>query len=508
MTHKIGTVITGHNEPNVNQFRFVVDNNGENNSEIPIKKGQYVELFEYESKIIAMVIDIFKTNRYFARAESVQEYNKLSEIQNIFPTDRWEYIVGIGKPIGKYNKNNSRLDQVSYPPSPGDSIYLASDETLIQLMGLNISNGLNLGKIRYHETLDAKFDLTRLVQKHIAILAMSGAGKSYTSSVLIEELLKRRREHGRIASIIIDVHGEYSFLNEKAKDKLNKIDFSNRIKLIKSPFMTLNTALLSAYQISKFQSHISPAQTRELNRIIWNYRQQVPGYTYSLKDLIEEIEKDDQIHVKTKDALLGWLYPLDNMEIFTDQENPNLEEEIVPGRGLILDLSDTISIMKKQILVSYFAQRLFDLRKNGKICPFILIIEEAHQFCPEGKAISKKIIETYSREGRKFGASLCLLSQRPVKLSTTALSQCGSHIIMRITNPYDLDHIRKSSEQITSETLGLISNLPVGEALIVGAATNFPLFVQIRKKLSSDKEAFLDLQDEAKKWEKIHNNNT
>lgn len=501
MNGKIGTIIAGYNDPSVNQFRFVVNNNGKTESEIPIRKGQYVEVMEH-NKLVAIIMEIFKTNRYFSRAESVKEYDNLKGVQSIFPTDRWEYIVAVAKPLGKYDPNSSKLDRVSYPPSPGTSVYLAGEETLIKLIGLNMQSGLNLGKIRYHEELDARIDMTRLIQKHIAILAMSGAGKSYTSSVLIEELLSRNIDSGRIAVVLIDVHGEYSSLGDKPTNSKFR-DFSSKVDVIKSPYMTINTAMLSAYQIGKFQSNISATQIRELNRIIGEYRTKNPSYSYSLQDLINEIASDDQINVKSKEALLGWLYPLENMRIFIDRENPNVEELVKPGRAIILDLSDMISITRKQILVAYFAQRLFNLRKNEKICPFLLIIEEAHQFCPEGRAISKKIIETYSREGRKFGSSLCLLSQRPVKLSTTALSQCGTHVIMKVTNPYDLDHIKKSSEQITSDTLGLISTLPVGESIIVGAAVNFPIFVKIRKKYSNTGENFLDLTEQAKKWDRI-----
>jgi len=504
LRQKIGTVIASFNEPSVNQFKFVViNNNNNNNAKIQIKKGQFIELDSINGKIIAIIMDIYKTNRYFTRAESVKEYDKMEGIQSIFPTELWEYIIAVARPLGKYIED-SRLDRVSFPPSPGDYVYLANDDTLNKLIGLSTNNGLNLGKIRYHKGVEVKINLTRLIQKHLAILAMSGAGKSYTTSILIEELLSRKAEDGRIAIIIVDVHGEYSSLGEKPNKNANSIDFSTFVDVIKSPFMTLNTSYVSAYHFGNYQSNMTAAQIRELNRIISECRRNRPNESYSLRDLIDQINSDERIKTQSKEVLLGWLDPLDRLRIFLDTENPCLEEKVKPGRALILDLSETISIKHKQILVSYFAERLFNLRKDKRICPFILILEEAHQFCPEGKAISKKIIETYAREGRKFGASLCLISQRPVKLSTTALSQCGTHIIMRITNPYDLDHIKKSSEQITSETLGLISNLPVGEALIVGNAVNFPIFVKIREKSSNTGERFLKLEDEARLWEKTH----
>lgn len=134
----------------------------------------------------------------------------------------------------------------------------------------------------------------------------------------------------------------------------------------------------------------------------------------------------------------------------------------------------------------FFVSQLFKARCSSAICPFILMVEEAHNFLPEtaGKsAIAKSILETIAREGRKFYAQLVLISQRPVHLSMTALSQCNSQIIMRITNPYDLNHIKATSEALTSQAMKSISTLPTGHGLVMGAALNYPLFIKVRQRL-------------------------
>ena len=76
------------------------------------------------------------------------------------------------------------------------------------------------------------------------------------------------------------------------------------------------------------------------------------------------------------------------------------------------------------------------------------------------------------------------MSQRPVQLSTTALSQCNTNIILRLTNPYDIDHIGESCEGIDKGMLGAITTLRVGEALVVGEAVNLPVFVRVRRRKS------------------------
>ena len=172
----------------------------------------------------------------------------------------------------------------------------------------------------------------------------------------------------------------------------------------------------------------------------------------------------------------------------------------------MVDLSDMTSLRKKQMLVAYAARRLFNVRKRNRVPPFILCLEEAHQFCPSGEsmesAISRSVIETIARESRKFYASLMLVSQRPVRLSTTVLSQANTNIILRITNPYDLEHIKKSSEAITGEVADMISSLPVGEALIVGEAVSHPIFIKVRQRRSRESSHEAGLEEAAREFEK------
>ena len=126
------------------------------------------------------------------------------------------------------------------------------------------------------------------------------------------------------------------------------------------------------------------------------------------------------------------------MKIFSTSNYPQESEIVKQGQLTIIDLSKITDLKKKQTIVSLISRKLFNLRRKEQIPPYVEIIEEAHNFCPSGdaqeSAISRGIIETLAREGRKFHASICLISQRPVKLSTTALSQCNTQIIMRITN--------------------------------------------------------------------------
>ena len=484
MTKTIGTVISTFEGPSTSQFSFVIK---EDSGTTPVQKGQFIQVKTEQGILIGRVDEVIKTNRYFMQAESVREYERSGKpLTDMFPVDRWEYLIAKTAPLGIYD--NGMMKRVTYPPSPGTLVEQVDKNVLSDFLGLDSKKGLNIGKIAFHD-LDAKLNLTRLFQKHLAILAISGAGKSFLTSVLLEELLDRLDELGKPAIIVVDPHGEYvGFVkDEKYKDRTKVFDKSS---------LSIAASSLSSYQIMEFLPEMSPAQRRELVKSIQELRKKKKQYGF--KDLITAIEVSNIKRV-IKDTMISWLMNLEASRLFSNYTKPSIKELVKPGQLSVLDISDFVRLRDKQIIVTYFARKLFSMRRKQEIPPFILVVEEAHQFCPEGVrregALSKRIIEAIAREGRKFHASLVLISQRPIQLSTTALSQCNTHIIMRIVNPYDLDHIGKSSEGITSDVLKTIPGLRVGEALIVGEAVNHPLLIKVRERKSKKSDKEIPLED-------------
>ena len=95
---------------------------------------------------------------------------------------------------------------------------------------------------------------------------------------------------------------------------------------------------------------------------------------------------------------------------------------------------------------------------------------------------------TIASEGRKYGLGLTIVSQRPAKIDSDVLSQCGTHIILTITNPNDLKAISESIEGLTPGMEQDIASLPTGTALIVGAGIQSPLLTEIRPRESAHGE--------------------
>ncbi len=495
MSVEVGTIVSSPSGPSPSSIDFVVSSG-------KIHRGQFVEVDYSEGKLIALVVNLVKSNRYFERSEAVKEFESQGrKLFESFPTSEWEYLVAETRPLGVYSKQGV-LRRPTFPPSPGDKVSIPSAKTLEKFLGFE-ENGLHLGLVPYHE-IPVKLNLTKLLQKHLAILAMSGAGKSFTTSVLLEEILNRKKEQGRIAVIVLDVHGEYTSFALKPEN--GEVDYSTSTRIINARDFKIGVSNLSAGLIASFIPKMSSQQFRELNKVILNLKREMkeglgPFDFHSVKsELLKE-----EMNEKTKSALVSWIDSLQSLNLFSKTDSVSITELLKPGKLVVVDFSDVLDLKKKQILVTFFASKLFNERRSKKIPPFLMVLEEAHQFVPEGasrnEAISRSIVETIAREGRKFGAALCLISQRPIKLSSTILSQCNTNIFLRITNPYDLKHIGESAEGIDKNSLDMITSLRVGEALIVGEGVNYPLFFNVRYKNSCESKHAVTLEENAKKFE-------
>ncbi len=492
-----GIVISTLDGPSTTKLSFVCTKND-------VYKGEYIQIDYSQGSLLGLVTDVIKRNRYFENSDSVKDFeNNGLDIKKLFPSDEWEFLEGIVRPLGVYSKENG-FTRANLPVSPGSKVYLAEPEILSKFLQFD-KDGLFVGSIE-HPSVDVRLNVDRLLQKHLAILAQSGAGKSYLTSVLIEELLSRTKEQGRIAVILFDTHGEYVSFADPATDKC-KTDFSSMVTLVDSKDIRIGCTGLSAGFYSALIPELTAPQRIRLSKIIskLNEDKRHGAGPYSLQTIVKEIENTED-EDKTLRNLKDRLLELEHYRLFDKIDYPSINDVVAPGKLTIINLSREIDKKKKQIIMYYFASKLFRARvEGGRVPPFTLVVEEAHQYAPEiasrENALAKGILETIAREGRKFGASVWLISQRPVKLSTTILSQANTHIILRITNPYDLKHIGESSEGLDQKSLDMITTLRVGEALIVGEASNYPVFFKVRKRKSSDSYLDVSLCGLAKSYE-------
>ncbi|MBN1502575.1 ATP-binding protein [Candidatus Woesearchaeota archaeon] len=403
-----------------------------------------------------------------------------------------------------YKDDRGRIRPIRIPFDQNTEVLKADDDFIRGIIKLD-AQGAYVGKLEGRD-IDINLDLKKLLTKHVAILAKSGAGKSYTVGVLIEEIIEKK-----VPTLIIDPHGEYSSLkykNEEEKEMLAKFNLEPKAYTNIQEYGDIN--LNPGVRPLKLNNQFSPHELVQL--IPGKLSNTQMGLMYSaikhldivnFTNVILALEHEES---NAKWTLINNLEYLNNLDIFTDSFL-SYNELIQPGKCSVINLKG-ISPDVQELIVYKLYKDLFELRKKEKIPPFFTVIEEAHNFAPErsfGEGHSSKIMRTIASEGRKFGLGLCIVSQRPARVDKSVLSQCTTQIILKVTNPNDLKAISNSVEGITAESEDEVKNLPIGTALITGIV-DMPLFVNIRPRKSQHgghAAQILEVAQEEKFLEKV-----
>ena len=448
----------------------------------PADRGEYVMIDHPTAGFVLGQIDQIerKTNI------SVEKAMELSEGKNV---DIEETMIGHIHVIG-YRDQRGLLKIPGNPFRAGEKIYLAKEELIKNVLGLKEDkSGAYIGKLRGHN-IPVTININSIAQKHLSVLAKTGSGKSYTTGVVIEEMMKHD-----VTMVILDPHGEYSSMASPGEvDPSNDFDVSPRgfgdIMTEFSPNPDINpgsrplnftfknmkpTELLDMMGMSKIKSNTNALESAT-SRL-----EATKGY-YGIQDLIQLLKKNEEDDMS---SMIRNLEELDIKGLFAPM-GTRMDEIVRKGKTSIVNLKGTPPDVQG-FVVNRLCTALFELRKRNKIPPMMLFAEEAHNFCPQqGKIESSDIFQTIASEGRKFGLGLALITQRAAKVDKNVLSQCNTQIILKVTNPNDLNAIEASVEGITKDMKEEIQRLPVGEAIVSGGGLSEPLIVDVRPRESQD----------------------
>ncbi len=444
-----------------------------------VKRGDYIKVWnDSEGWVVAYVADI----KAVANVRDREILDIVGESREVF--------IGRAVVIGK--RENGKLRTPRSPFVPGERVFLAEEGLIAEALGLS-EDGVYLGLLG-ETNVKVKLDVNSLVQKHVCILAKTGSGKSYTAGVIIEELLDKN-----VPLLIIDPHGEYSSMkhpNEKAKNNEFGVEPKGYAKQIKvyapptSPFadkadelLILDGLNLSAEELIELTGLKNPTAQALLYQAIKNLK----GDSYTIEDVIDEVE---QIKHNSKWALLGALTKVAESGLFGSRPT-NIAKLLERGKASIIDLRG-VEPAYQDLIVSRICAKLFEMRKRNEVEPGMIVIEEAHNFIPErgfDRAVSTNVLRTIASEGRKFGLGLMVISQRPARVDKNVISQCNTQIILRVTNPNDINAIKKGVEGITAEMVEEIKRLPPGSAMVVSPELERPIIVRVRVRKSAHGEA-------------------
>jgi hypothetical protein len=396
---------------------------------------------------------------------------------------------------------------------PGKPVYIAPTELLEKFYSYPAEEAIKIGSLITRNEVPVSLSVKGF-RRHLGLIAQTGSGKTYLSGIIADELL---RKGGTL--VMLDPHADYVFLSTNVDGKRNEL--SDRITVFRNPASTGRYSEAEVGKITPYEICFSDLDLDEvclISGISERYANIVAGLqkaleelksekdTFQPDDLIEKLENADKWKEQNVEAkvisgaksAVKYVRRLSRMQVFTDAST-SIDQMLRPMHLSVVDLSgldDEVSDYIASRILSDIYERISD----GEFeYPVFVFVEEAHRFIPaEGGTYSGPIIKKIAAEGRKFGIFLIVITQRPSKIHSDALSQCNSQIIMRITNPQDQNAIAMSSERLGENLLNDLPGLNTGEAVIVGEMTRAPVMARIKKRRTREGGSDIDIMGKMK----------
>ncbi len=510
----IGTV-KGPGE-NGNQYVFITSNNRY------VKIGEYV-FYEVQDddrivKILGKISDRrlidHLPDRIFADTEISPE--AIASLVGFTYANPEIYEVSVDV-IGYFDKALGFMNPRK-TPDPGAKVRLADDGMLRQILNRRQPKEVGAAHIgslllREADAVPIALDVKELVSTHMAILAGTGSGKSYTAGVLIEELLL---PHNRAAVLIFDPHGEYSTLGEmRGHPEFQAADgYMPKVNIMTPSEIKIRVSSLDYHDILTLLPEMSDRQQAILSkayRLLQRHRR--GDYRWGIQDLIAavreadvQVDEDGNEKSGSSAPALEWkLEKLERSDYFHQMEHSVGPKALfAPGQVTVLQMNE-ISQEEQQVICAAVLRQANQARMNTHKelisqndenylpYPVFILLEEAHRFAPAHEpSRCKAVIRTILSEGRKFGLGVGLITQRPGKLDADVLSQCMSQFLMRIVNPVDQESLKYGVEAAGRDLLKELPALTKGQIIVAGACVNTPVLCKVRKRLTKHGGETLD----------------
>jgi len=453
--------------------------------------------------------------------------------------------IGIEKNLFKRTLN-------TVPSINADCFLLQGKElsTFMSIISSNSENPLKIGKYTISEMSDANLDGNKFFQRHAVIVGGTGSGKSWTVANILEKATTLKS----VNSLVFDLHGEYKPLKDLKNTTLLKIagpsDKPTDDNIIFLPYWLLSYEEIEALLLDRSDSN-APNQSRTLFDLIIRHKKEklskegkqdvLDNFTvespipYKISDVLIALEEKDtemvpganagkmkkgplngllirfiqRLKSKKADKRLNFLFNSDEELLKYDWFLSLINKLLDFGneKGLkIIDFSEVPSDILP-LITGLIGRLIFSVQQwmeDEKRHPVALFCDEAHLYIPANLkgGMEEKGLQSFERiakEGRKYGISLVVISQRPSDVNKTILSQCGNFIAMRLTNPDDQNVIKRLFPDNLGDFSELLPILDIGECLIVGDASLLPSRVKIDKPSIQPSSATIDFWDE---WNK------
>lgn len=402
-------------------------------------------------------------------------------------------------------------------PTVGTKAFLLTEAALTEMFpstkgGIVLGERCQRGGGQEHASVD------RLFGRHTAVLGTSGSGKSWATASILQSAMKAMA-HTRF--LFLDLHDEYRAAFPEDFGRLSRKVRHVTSSDLRLPYWLLTIEELESIFVSSEQAasnqsailrttiknlKISSAKDCSLSDTNITVDTPVP---YSHEALIAELKRLNEemvpgtrdqkqgpffgklsnlltrLESRSTDPRFGFMFPAEASTTSSFDEilatllglAPNTQMTVLDLSGLPSDVLSTI--------VGVIARLCFEYKywdDEPKHLPLTLILEEAHNYVPNSDTSRNQIcidrVERIAKEGRKYGVSLMVISQRPSEVSETILSQCANFVALRLTNPTDQGYVKKLLPDFLSVAVDMLPYLRTGEAIIAGEAVDIPTRVR------------------------------
>lgn len=401
---------------------------------------------------------------------------------------------------------------------------------------------LHIGRYSIDEQAQAYLDGDKFFQRHAVIVGSTGSGKSWCVANLVEQIAKLPMAncilfdiHGEYSNESFKTDGIQQLRVANPSDLNNTGNLSNQILMI--PYWLLTYEEMLAMLLDRSDSN-APNQAMIFSKIVYNekikFLESISDTTfkekitidspipYQIQNVINEIRVLDEemiagsragsekqgpffgkltrfiqrLEAKCQDKRLGFMFQISDDELDINWMN-DFCNKLMHGSNRndkkagvkIIDFSEVPSDVLP-LVIGLIARIVFTVQQwtaRDKQHPICLLCDEAHLYIPErtnqdsASELGLKNFERIAKEGRKYGVSLTVISQRPAEVNRTVLSQCNNFIALRLSNAEDQSVIKKLLPDNLAGLTDVLPILDIGEALIVGDSSLLPTRVIINE---------------------------
>lgn len=444
-----------------------------------------------------------QVNRISNRSDILSDTLSLEELESIIGRySGTTKVFGQAKVLGYLDDR----EDVVMPRSatvPGQPVYIAPSGLLEKFFTKKGGAGLSIGGLITREEVKVQLDPNGF-RRHVAVIAQTGAGKSYLVGLMLEKLLPLGA-----SIVVLDPNSDYVMM-KKTRDG-NPSAISEDVTVYRPPgikgrrYTDEDIGGVDSYTVEF--NRLSDSEIFEiaginekwvhLRGIISDALKSLEG-TYGPQQLVDRLNwialnDEDRQRRESAGRAGNYVRRLTNYKVWGTQDIP-IDNLTNPKHMNVIDLAG-LQRNVTQYIVQKTLSDIWQLAVTGGLqFPIFVVLEEAHNFVPSDQmGFSTNTIERIAAEGRKFGIFLLVITQRPNKINSNVLSQCNSQIIMRLTNPEDMSAVRRSSEGLSEDLFNDLPGLNKGEAVIVGELTKVPTMVKVSGRTTGEGGSDIDL---------------